>query len=305
MSTDRDITRVVRSWLENGSTALPQRVLDGVLDQIPSTPQRRPRLAWRTPSMNRLGAVVYLAAAAAVVAVAGILLTAIGGVGGPSSSSSALPFATPGSVPGPTPWAINGQRGDLLPGRYSLFVQDIPMTFTITAPGWEPGPIRQVSSQPTFQHGDLLVSKSSVGPQGAEAVVFWTTFPDGTTAQLCGHLLAQPVGSSADDLATAVAAAPGTELMTAPSDATVGRRPAKHVVLTVRAELGCDPGFFYRWPDEQWGAFWSQTQVGDTIQVWIVDIDGTLLFIEAETKPNVGATVEKQVQQIVGSIQFE
>ena len=41
MHTDRDTTRLVRSWLEEGATALPDRVLDAVLDQVPATPQRR------------------------------------------------------------------------------------------------------------------------------------------------------------------------------------------------------------------------------------------------------------------------
>ncbi len=43
MSTERDVTRIVRSWLEEGATALPDRVLDTVLDQLPATSQRR---AW-------------------------------------------------------------------------------------------------------------------------------------------------------------------------------------------------------------------------------------------------------------------
>jgi hypothetical protein len=34
---DRDTTRIVRSWLEVGATSLPDRVLDGVLDQLPAT----------------------------------------------------------------------------------------------------------------------------------------------------------------------------------------------------------------------------------------------------------------------------
>ena len=42
MSTERDVTRIVRSWLEEGATALPDRVLDAVLDQVPATSQRRP-----------------------------------------------------------------------------------------------------------------------------------------------------------------------------------------------------------------------------------------------------------------------
>jgi hypothetical protein len=41
MSTDRDVTSIVRSWLDEGVTALPDRVLDAVLDQVPATPQRR------------------------------------------------------------------------------------------------------------------------------------------------------------------------------------------------------------------------------------------------------------------------
>ena len=42
MSTDRDVTRIVRSWLEEGVTALPDRVLDAVLDQLPATPSAGP-----------------------------------------------------------------------------------------------------------------------------------------------------------------------------------------------------------------------------------------------------------------------
>ncbi len=41
MSADRDADRIVRSWLEEGVTTLPDRVLDAVLDQVPATPQRR------------------------------------------------------------------------------------------------------------------------------------------------------------------------------------------------------------------------------------------------------------------------
>ena len=32
MSTDHDVTRIVRAWLEDGVTALPDRILDSVLD---------------------------------------------------------------------------------------------------------------------------------------------------------------------------------------------------------------------------------------------------------------------------------
>ena len=55
MSADRETNRIVRAWLEEGVSALPDRVLDTVLDELPATPQRR--ASWpvrRFGEMNRL-----------------------------------------------------------------------------------------------------------------------------------------------------------------------------------------------------------------------------------------------------------
>jgi hypothetical protein len=104
MSTDRDTTRIVRSWLEEGVTALPDRVLDAVLDQVPATPQRRP--SWPTrrfPPMNRIFLTAGAAAAVLVVAIVGYrLLLNPNGVGpqpSPSLTPSAIPPPTPSSLP--------------------------------------------------------------------------------------------------------------------------------------------------------------------------------------------------------------
>ena len=95
--------------------------------------------------------------------------------------------------------------------------------------------------------------------------------------------------------------APGTKLVKGPSDVSVGGRPAKHVVLTVRENVGCDPGFFYTWRPQRLGAFWLTTGVGDTIRVWIVVVNGKRLFLAAATK---AGGLEKEIQQIVESIRF-
>jgi hypothetical protein len=76
-------------------------------------------------------------------------------------------------------------------------------------------------------------------------------------------------------------------------------------LLTVREDAGCDPGFFYIWRDERWGPFWAYSSVGDTIRVWIVDVGGTLLFIEAETTKQAGSDLDREIQQIVESIRFD
>jgi hypothetical protein len=94
MSSDRDTTRIVRSWLEDGVTALPDRVLDNVLGQLPQTPQRRHWWQARRNTFvsNTLKAALAGAAAVAVAAVMlGLYFGPSGGVGPPAPSPSPTP----------------------------------------------------------------------------------------------------------------------------------------------------------------------------------------------------------------------
>ena len=95
MSTDRDTTRIVRSWLE-GVTALPDRVLDAVLDQLPATPQRRPWWpAWRFAQMNTYAKLAIAAAAVVVLALVGYSLL--------PSRAAASAVHPPRRIPPPAP----------------------------------------------------------------------------------------------------------------------------------------------------------------------------------------------------------
>jgi hypothetical protein len=85
----------------------------------------------------------------------------------------------------------------------------------------------------------------------------------------------------------------------------VGGLPAAYVVVTVQDDAGCDPGFFYRWNGQCWGPCWMESTVGDTIRVWLVDVDGTRLFIAAETSSQSDAALDGEIERIVGSIRFE
>jgi hypothetical protein len=176
-------------------------------------------------------------------------------------------------------------------GTVSRRVEGVRFSFRVPG-GWE-------------GFGNTSINKSVVGPQGAEAIIFWASFPVGDTADPCAYLLSSPVGSSVADLAAAVATAPGTELIRGPSDVTVDGYPAKHVVITVRRDAGCDPGYFYKWQDIEGGALWPMTKAADTIRVWIVDVNGTLLFIEAETTNQASPDLEQEIHQIVESIRFD
>lgn len=185
-------------------------------------------------------------------------------------------FRVPGSSPAGSPW-----------NRVSSY--------------WE-----AFSSLPTarFPGGPISLNRSIVGPQGAEAIIYWTSFPQGDHAEPCPRLLRRPIGRSAARLAAEVASAPGTKLVKGPSTVTLGGRPAKHVVLTVSGKVGCDPGFFYSWREVPGGALWGTTRVGDRIRIWIVKVDGKLLFIAGATTRQATPWLERETRQIVESIRF-
>lgn len=200
------------------------------------------------------------------------------------------PLASPEPLPGIGP-------GGWLPiGRHALTVDGVPLSFSVPA---------LVQDRGWARYRSLYISKDTVGSQGAEAVIYWTGFPDGVDTDLCPNVLSPSVGPSAADLAAAMATAPGTELISGPTDVTVGGRAAKHAVLTVREDLGCDPGFFFTWEPASGGPGWWTTNVGDTIRVWIVDVDGSRLVIAGETTEQASRNLEQEIQQIVDSIQFE
>ena len=224
--------------------------------------------------------------AAGVVGIA-IFVAAVWIVTTAGSFHNAQTPAVPGDSPSPPPPGVDLQELERTVGGVT-FSFNVPITHgTPFESNWEP-------------KAGISINKSIVGPQGAEAMFFWTSFSDDKRTDPCAGL------PSATDLAAAVATAPGTELVEGPSDVTVGGNLAKYVVLTVRENLGCAPGFFYTWDDPAGGALFPSTTVGDTIRVWIVHVDGTRtrLFLEAVTTEQADFDLEQEIEQIVGSIRF-
>ncbi len=320
MTAEHDLERALSSWLQDVPPH-SDRARRAVLGQISVTHQRSRSggLGWsirsrcQPPGHRQRGAVaqrpLLLATAlgglvlVAFLGVGSILLStghspSFGGVGGPPATTAAPPAATT------QPSASMPSAGDLAALTHSVTVDGFSFSFRVPPPrltiGWD-----------TF--GSLLVSKSIAGPQGAEAIVFWAGFPDGTDADPC--INAPFEGWTAEDVAAFVSAAPGTELVAGPTDVTVGGYPAKHVVVVVRADEGCDPGFFYNWKAQTGGTMWGSIEPGDTIRVWIVNVDGRLLFVAGETHQDLTpgvplsevaqARLEQEIQQIVDSIMFE
>jgi len=78
---------------------------------------------------------------------------------------------------------------------------------------------------------------------------------------------------------------------------------AKHVVIKVRNDIACPPGQFFMWGVG--GVFRFATGLGETNRVWIVDVNGTRFWFEAETYKGASPELDQEIQGMVDSIQFE
>jgi hypothetical protein len=293
MNAEREVESIVRSWLEDGVTALPDRVLDDVLDVLPQTPQRRSWPPRRVSDMNTFAKLAIAAAAVVVVAVVGINLlppSSEAGGGGPAVSPS------PQQLPSPSPVAALPPDGPLAIGTYPGVLGGVPISFSIQTPGL------------SFDHGNAI-GKGEYGQSDSLEIHFWSSSPENVYTDPCAHTpLSPPPSATAAGLAAAVAAIPGTDLITGPSSVDVGGRPAQHVAFTIREDIGCDPKEFYLWYDESTGGAsggWEWAgRLGATHRVWIIDVDGRPLWINAESFKGAGPEIEQEIQQIVDSVRI-
>lgn len=133
---------------------------------------------------------------------------------------------------------------------------------------------------------------------------FWGVTPDGVYADPCNQVQGEAVGPSAAALADAVALLPGIELVSGPTDVVVGGNPGKQVVVKVPEDIGCPAGSFHLWYDAETGGRWASF-LNATIRVWIIEVEGATLWIDAETDEDAGPEVDQEIQEIIDSIVFE
>ncbi len=126
MSTDRDPTRIIRSWLRTDEQVSADRVLDAVIAELDTTPQRRATRwpAWRFSEMSSVAKIATVAAAVVVVVVAGMAFV-IGGRG-IGVEASAEPSSSPveaEQTEAAIPSASAGQRAAAqVPGGFTACV---------------------------------------------------------------------------------------------------------------------------------------------------------------------------------------
>ena len=319
MSTDRDLTPVVRSWLHEDAHEDAGRVLNAVLDQIDITPQRRaPWLVRRLPSMNRSVGIGLAALAVLIVALISIRALSLHSVGGPSLSETASP--APALLTGPD--RGNVQDGPLDPGMYTyadVDGQGFNVRFTVPA-GW-------------IWNGRYL-SRGGIGaPNGA--AIFFFGGPVQIYADPCrwaGNLSSPTTSFTAvpkvDALAIQLsrsASTPTVRNAAVPNfnagspTSTPGRWLGMAIELTVPGDISfadCDGGEFRSWGPHSNAR--SAQGPGQRDLVWAVDIDGAGitndqgvlirpvppggLIIDAASFPGTPANVMSEINAILDSM---
>ncbi len=297
MSTDRDITRIVRSWLGEGATSLPDRVLDNVFDQLPATPQRRAWWpAWRLTEMNPQLRIALAAAAIVVVAVIGIyVLPGKSGVGGPAATAS--PAITPS--PGPSGVVLTGAdvKRPLAPGTYRVaapFAAPFSLAF---GSQWTPSALAV---------GDANFTKTTPANGGAGVAV---DLVEKVFADPC-HTKGGPTKppSTVDGIVAALTNMVGFSAGPV-TDAVIGGRPAKTLVLTNAIDTttaNCTGGpMLPLWTFRGGPASGAATNGGLREELWVLDVNGTIVVIDGNSSHTTSSADRLEIETIVGSLSFE
>jgi hypothetical protein len=285
VSTDRDVERIVRSWMEEGVTQLPDRVLDAVLDQLPATPQRRFTgwLARMVPLTNHpLG--LALTAAVVVALVLGISFLSRPSIGdNPAPTSTPRPSASPISVPGAT-WPLD-------PGIYSLPSFPLAITFEVPA-GWH-----SCSDSLIEQSVCLTPTDFALDTRLSFVIV------ENVVADPCSpgeEPLEPPVGPSVDDLVAAISSLEGFEA-SVPVDLALDGYHGKRFTLTTPQDPGCD---LKTWATQERT---NNVSPGEVNLLHVLDVNGTRLVISGDyyLEEPAAAVRRAALEQIIASVQIE
>jgi len=240
----------------------------------------------RRPSPGRW---LLVAAVAALVAVVGTLLVAAGG-DNDENQVPATPTPTtapvtststtaPGAAQNMMDLADQGAIVPLTPGRYFLDpdgddATPLRVTYQVTPGDWEAW----------FGAVKLLVADE---PQTTGLSIATVT---NVAADVCPPTpLDPPVGPTVDDLATALSQL--FEVTAPPTDVTLLGYEGKHLVLSEQStSVDCpDPDPYNRTTPINGGSFSGDDGPGLTVELWILDVEGTRLVLGKFDTPQSSA----------------
>jgi hypothetical protein len=277
MSASRDPDQILHAWLEEGPTVLPAPTVRAIEVATRATAQRRHAigLSWRFSPMYAPLRAAFAVLIAAVVIGGGIYLL------GPRESGPGVtvsPSASPAASPAPL------IEAPLAPGRYVYSGDGVRVILTVPE-GWEGGDF-SISDAP----GRELPDGANVGFRQPS-----TVFTDPCAPERG----AMTVGSTVEDLVSALADLPNVTA-SAPVDVTLSGFRGKHLSFVVDTEgMDCVMALYAQ------GSFIRAADNGQRQDLWILDVDGKRLVVDAATYPETSAADREELQTIVETLVIE
>ena len=153
-----------------------------------------------------------------------------------------------------------------------------------------------------WSNGGWNISKGS----GVVAIMFWDVskvYP--TPCDWMGKPMVDP-GSGVDGLASALANQP-LRNATVPTNVELGGFSGKYLEWSVPADidfLDCDEGYFESWTGKGWASDRYQQAPGQVDRLWILNVDGERLVVDAMYVPSATAHDRAELADVVESIRF-
>ena len=288
MTSLREPDRLIQAFLDEGPTELPLRTYDEVRDHIDRTRQRVVIGPWREPSMTSIARAAAAVAAVLVLAfgVSQLLPSSSGiGAGPPSASATATAIASPSAsaTPLPTP-------------RPTTLTVEAPYPATITlrvGPGWRLWGAEGLAGKGWY--------KGTPDPPGI-GFTFWTAKE--VFAEPCGGVfttLDPPIGPKVDDLADALIKQPAT-IVKVDKPITVDGFSGRFLDYTADYSRGCAAGHLNRWRTVS-GSI-REALDGERDQVWILDIDGKRIIIDAFEFSSTSAEDRAELSTVIDTVRI-
>ncbi len=253
--------------------------------------------------MNKFAATALGVAAVVVIAIVGVqvLRPQMPDAGDPTGAPSLAPSGT--IAPSVAP-SIAAEIG-LPRGHLALDTPQVPITVTIPASGWE--------HVPEFNGVSKGVEVSNL----PEAFVMAWTYPAGTGFYVYGDpcqwqsTTPDTPATTVDDFVTRLAAQ-GSRDASEPVDVTVGGYSGKRIILHVPDDAvfaDCDEDAFASYGTDPTlgldGVSRHHQGPGQVDELWILDMGGAMLVIDAMSRPDTSAALIDEMRAIAQSATFE
>ncbi len=294
MSSDHDVTRIVKSWLEQEGSGVPDHVLQAVAELLPRTTQRRPtRLAWRFPLTRPR------------FAIAGVTLIALLSIGAYAVGSRPSAVVTPTASPAPTV-SPGASPTEPVAGQALAAHQQYHFSVGAINVGFGPMPLAWVQDgwRVTVAQPDMTILSNADGSRSFGFAIVQDLYAD--PCHWTQGTVQPSVGPAVDDLVASM-----TDVLAGMADFNHGIRGAMRLGGIPATPFWFGPSSSSTWTpagcDDGQTRFWTLPSGDgpalDQAVTWVVDVNGTRLLAWVDPI-SLYSTTDPDWEQFWGSIRL-